>query len=113
MVSGWREGDPPDAPISLVPGAAEDAEALLGGYPGVREKFDRVSALVTGFETPFGLELLATTHWVAAKDHLATGDEVIRAVHEGHPRKARFSAGQIGIALDELHRGGWLPAAAA
>lgn len=113
MVAGWREGDPPDAPISLVPGAVEEAEAVLDADTSVRQKFDRVSALVSGFETPFGLELLATTHWVTEKKDARTDDEVIRAVYEWHPRKKRFSRDQIQIALEELRAGGWLPAATA
>ena len=64
--------------------------------------------LVSGFETPFGLELLATTHWVAAKETGVADDEIIRGVHEWHSRKKRFSPEQIRIALEELRSGGWL-----
>jgi hypothetical protein len=37
-----------------------------------RERFDRVSELVEGFESPFGMELLATVHWLFQHDDTAT-----------------------------------------
>jgi hypothetical protein len=56
-----------------VPGAGKDALAFLAGHPDTKGRFDRVAELVHGFETPFGLELLATVHWVAAHDGAQTG----------------------------------------
>jgi hypothetical protein len=44
-----------------------DAEASLGGDDKTRRHFGRVVELVQGFETPFGMELLATVHWVATR----------------------------------------------
>jgi len=51
-----------------VPGAVEDASQLLENGEATRTRFQRVSELVEGFESPFGLELLATVHWVAKKE---------------------------------------------
>ncbi len=109
MVSGWREGDHPGSPVTIVPGADDEAEATLGTDPDVRGRYDRVSELVNGFETSFGLELLATAHWVAVREEAKSDSEVIRGVHAWHPRKERFSPDQIGIALAQLRGGGWLP----
>jgi len=66
FISGYADGgDVPDKQLQLVPGALPDAEAFLENHPEVRARFDRVTDLVEGFETPFGLELLSTVHWVA------------------------------------------------
>lgn len=66
LVAGYADGgDAPDKPLILVPGAVEDANAFLEANTDTRSRFDRVGNLVEGFETPFGLELLATVHWIA------------------------------------------------
>src|SRR6202042_3301980 len=65
LVAGYADGgDAPDKQLELVPGAVRDAEAFLAADSKTRIRFDRVGDLVEGFETPFGLELLATVHWV-------------------------------------------------
>lgn len=112
LVSGYLDGgDAPDKQIELVPGAVSDAEAFLSDYEATKQRFDRVGHLVEGFETPFGLELLATVHWVAKHEAAQGVDDVIAKVHAWNERKQRFSPRQIGIALETLHKQGWLEAA--
>ena len=66
MVSGYVDGgDAPGKHLELVPGAVEDARAFLDDNTDTLARFDKVSDLVEGFESPFGLELLATVHWLA------------------------------------------------
>jgi len=108
-VSGYGEGgDEPEKRIELVPGAVEDAEAFLSEHPKTRGRFDRVAELVEGFETPFGMELLSTVHWIVAH---GTSDEavVIKRFYEWGDRKRQFSPRQIGMALNILRRKNWLP----
>src|SRR5690606_7020072 len=60
LIAGYADGgDAPDKQLSLVPGAVEGAEAVFAAHPETRQRFDRISKLVEGFETPYGLELLA------------------------------------------------------
>ena len=59
LISGYADGgDAPDKQLNLVPGAVEDATAFLSEHADSRARFDKVAALVDGFESPFGLELL-------------------------------------------------------
>lgn len=59
FISGYADGgDAPDKPLNLVPGAIEEARTFLDQHEGTREHFDRVTQLVEGFESPYGLELL-------------------------------------------------------
>jgi hypothetical protein len=74
-----------------------------------RDRFSRVATLVEGFETPFGLELLSTIHWVVVQERVATHEDVVRRVYEWGDRKKRFSKRQIVLALGVLQRNGWLP----
>lgn len=109
FVSGYADGGgAPDKQLELVPGAVADAEAFLKDHAATRAHFDRVADLVEGFETPFGLELLSTVHWVATREGAATADDAVAAVYAWNERKNRFSPRQIGLALDVLTRKGWL-----
>lgn len=108
-ISGFADGgDAPGKTLSLVPGAIEDARALLAEKKETARRFERVSDLVEGFETPFGLELLATVHWVMRYGR-ATRGTVIEAVHAWSERKKAMNARQILLAADRLTERGWLP----
>lgn len=109
MVSGYADGgDAPDKPLQLVPGAIEDATAFLGEHTETRERFDQVTKLVEGFESPYGLELLATVHWVMKHEQAASVDEVVSHIHAWNARKLQFTPRQIGLAVDVLSRKGWV-----
>lgn len=115
LISGYADGgDAPEKQLELVPGAVGDAEDLLKARAETRERFDRVARLVAGFESPFGLELLATVHWVASRGDAPTMDAVVAQTYAWGDRKRRFTEEQIGLAYDVLRRQGWLdlPAAA-
>jgi len=79
MVSGYADGgDRPEKQLKLVPGAVEDARAFLRDDEETRQRFTRVSDLVEGFESPYGLELLATVHWVAKKENSRSPEEICK-----------------------------------
>ena len=109
FVSGYADGgDAPDRRLQLVPGALEEARAFLEGKADTDERFARVSELVDGFESPFGLELLATVHWVAAgKAEAADLDEVTEQTYAWNDRKKQFSRRQIALAFGVLSEKGW------
>ena len=109
LISGYSDGgDSPQKQIELVPGAMADAEAFLSGKRETLTRFDRVGNLVEGFETPFGLELLATVHWVVNRQGAAGIDETTRQFYRWNARKQRFTQRQIEIAFDRLSDQGWL-----
>lgn len=109
MVSGYADGgDQPDKPLEIVPGAVEDAHAFLRDDEGIQDRLDRVGQLVDGFETPFGLELLATVHWVTKQEGARNTDEAIAAVHSWNARKKHFSERQISMAYEELTAQAWI-----
>lgn len=109
LISGYQDGgDAPDKQLELVPGAVMDAEAFLAEGAATRGCFDRVGKLVEGFESPFGLELLATVHWVAKREHASGFEDVAAKVYAWNERKRRFSLRQIGIAYEALRSNGWI-----
>jgi O-acetyl-ADP-ribose deacetylase (regulator of RNase III) len=109
FISGYADGaDRPDVQLGLVPGAIQDAMRFLEEHTETQQRFERVTDLVEGFETPYGLELLATVHWVATRDGARTEKEVITAVHGWGERKRQFTPEQIRLARGILSRKGWL-----
>lgn len=110
MVAGYADGgDAPDKPLSLVPGAVEEASAFLAAHDNTRARFDRVGELVEGFETPFGLELLSTVHWTATQgDPPANAEVVTSRIYAWSDRKKQFTPRQVRIALDVLADKGWI-----
>lgn len=110
LVSGYADGgDAPDRRLQLVPGALEDARAFLEDKADTHARFARVSELVDGFESPFGLELLATVHWIAADKARAPDlNEITEQTYAWNDRKKQFSRRQIELAFDVLSEKGWL-----
>jgi O-acetyl-ADP-ribose deacetylase (regulator of RNase III) len=109
LITGYTAGgDAPTEQVTLMPGAVEKADAFLAEHPQTNERFDRVRELVDGFETPFGLELLATAHWVADNENARTGQAIADAFYAWNPSKAQFTPEQIGIAVERLRAGGWV-----
>ncbi len=108
FLSGYADGgDRPGKQLSLVPGAVHDAESFIADKHETAARFERVAKLVEGFETPFGLELLATVHWVITYENAVSIKDAIAKVHAWNTRKRRFSAVQIEIAYQTLHKQGW------
>ena len=110
-IMGYRDGgDMPGKQLELVPGAVEDSAGFLGRYFKTKERLVRVSELVDGFESSFGLELLSTVHWVAAEDTARTDDEIIVHAYAWGPHKRQFSERQMRLALKVLRDKGWIRA---
>lgn len=113
FLSGWGDGtqNKPETPIYLIPGAAEEAEAALQEQPETLERFDRVANLIEGFETPYGLELLSSVHWIAmqlAEDERDAAN-VADGVQKWSPRKrSLFKETHLCLAWDRLESNGWL-----
>ena len=109
LISGYGDGgDQPTKQLELVPGAVPDAQRFLAEHPETLARFERVADLVDGFETPFGLELLATVHWVATRERPVDDEALVSAVHAWGERKARFTPAQIRLAAEVLRDKGWL-----
>jgi O-acetyl-ADP-ribose deacetylase (regulator of RNase III) len=109
-VSGYGAGgDAPDKTLELVPGAVGDAQATLRKRPKSLQRFEKVARLVEGFESPFGLELLATVHWLTTRERLVSEEDLIARTYDWAERKRQFSPNQIRLAGRVLRQKRWLP----
>ena len=99
-------------PLRVMPGAIEEATAVLASHSQTSERIDHVLELATGFESAYGLELLATVHWLADRaeqEERRSDDLVVRQVADWSPRKAKmFTDRHIRIALERLRAQSWL-----
>lgn len=103
-IAGYGDGgDDPKKPLQLVPGAVEDADKFLDEHElATRAHLDKVFNLVNGFETSFGLELLATVHWVIKKDMTKDDNDLVRKVYRWNHKKKKFTPDQIVLASKTL-----------
>ncbi len=109
LITGYADGgDAPGRQLELAPGALVDAARFLEDHPATQQRFQRVADLVAGFESPFGLELLASVHWVATRENGSSAEVAREALYRWNARKRTFSAKQIGVAWQALEDHGWL-----
>ena len=109
FVSGYADGgDVPDKQLKLVPGALDDAAVFLESNVETQTRLNKVADLVEGFESPFGLELLSTVHWVASKEGARSIEDIVRMTYAWNDRKRRFTKRQIALAADVLSKKGWI-----
>lgn len=109
MISGYSDGgDLPDKQLTLVPGAIDEARQFLARHEETQQRFQRVSELVEGFESSFGLELLATVHWTMTHESITSSEEVMSFIYNWNERKQQFSPRQITLAMDVLKKKQWV-----
>ena len=110
FISGFADGgDTPGKPLELLPHAVKEAEAVLNQSEAhaTRQRFKRVAALVEGFESSFGLELLSTVHWILEHGSPKSQDELVASIYGWNTHKKCFSPRQIALAADVMAEKGW------
>ena len=111
FIRGYGDRSRQDVTLRLMPGTADQARAFLQSQPESLERLERVSRLIAGFETPYGMELLTTVHWLAQEDPAVKSDPeaAMRGVHTWSARKrARFQPPHIKSTWQRLHDQNWL-----
>ncbi len=108
---GYGDSQKPDVEIGLLPGAIEEADAFLYDKEASRERLERVDQVISGFETPYGMELLASVHWLArhAEHAASNADQAVVGIHDWNERKrSMFHEDHIRIAWRRLDETAWL-----
>src|SRR5260370_282218 len=105
--------DHPDISVNLFEpkGAPQPLEMTIrtSGDEDLGNHVGRVRNLIKGFETPYGMELLSSVHWVATQGpNVRNADEAVVAVHNWNARKrAVLREDHIRLAWDRLKDEGW------
>lgn len=112
FLSGFGDGSSRvhDAePLVVLPGAPEQAAQVLDTDPDLRARIDRVMRLIAGYESAYGLELLATVHWLTSNEMVSDDDNLATKVRRWSRRKARmFTDEHVRTAVSALRERGWL-----
>lgn len=100
------------ANIMVIPSSLPEVNHYLVDYPDVETAIDRVDELVTSFETPLGMELLATIHWISVHEDVCARtdvDALIKGIQNWSSRKAKlFKLEHIVLAHTRLREQGWI-----
>jgi O-acetyl-ADP-ribose deacetylase (regulator of RNase III) len=100
-----------NASVRLLPGATDEASSFLANHKDTVNRLDRVGRLIEGFESPYGMELLSTVHWLAQEDPEVRKD-VSLAIKGfklwSEHKKQTFHPEHIEIAWKQLRNGGWI-----
>jgi hypothetical protein len=114
FLQGFGEGrNRPRTPIRLLDDAVAEARRVCAREANAEheERVQRVFKLIEGFESPYGMELLSSVHWVATHpEENATGlDSTVDAMHRWTARKRRtMKREHIRLAWDRLVEHGWV-----
>lgn len=114
FIIGFGDGSQPvqrSESLRVLPSALSLSEAALRDHPETSERLHRVLALVEGFESAYGLELLATVHWVTHANPEAAYDldTVVADVRQWSSRKGgMFGRDHIETAWRALRERGWI-----
>ncbi|MBE6451724.1 MAG: Appr-1-p processing protein [Alphaproteobacteria bacterium] len=90
--------------IKLCNGVLSEIDGFIDNYPeNLSQYVERIGQIINGFETPFGMELLGTVHWVVAQEGAKDINDVINKVHNWNNRKKQLMSSQdIAIAYNHL-----------
>lgn len=114
FIEGYGDGvkaNKPDTPIKPLADAQVEAEKFLAGNHETQKRFERVTDLIEGFETSYGMELLSTVHWVMKENPEAASNVnvAIADTHQWNDRKKKLlAADHIQVAWTRLKDQGWL-----
>jgi len=111
-IQGYGDTQKPDVEITLLPDADKAADRFLQNDPNAAGHLERVADLVDGFETPYGMELLASVHWSAVHDgEVSDAESAVAAMARWNDRKRRlFKPAHIRLAWERLQAEGWIKA---
>jgi hypothetical protein len=80
---------------------------MLAECPETLAQFEHVAKLVEGFESPFGLEFLATVHWIMMHEGAAPEEDVLARTYDRGERKRSFLGNRFLLARRRVTERGW------
>ena len=93
--------------------AEADAWIAFAGEAALNARLARLQTLIDGFQSPYGMELLATVHWVAHHEtDVNSPDAALAAVGAWNFRKKKLmQPAHVNAAWNRLATEGWLASA--
>ena len=111
FIRGYGDRDQ-KSQMYVLPEGRKASHRYLEKHPEAHDRLKKVSNLISGFETPYGLEMLATIHWVATREDTQAGDDCEKAialVQQWNERKRKlFKSSHLRKAWKRLKAENWL-----
>jgi O-acetyl-ADP-ribose deacetylase (regulator of RNase III) len=111
FIRGFGDRDT-NSQIYVLSEGSQAAQDFMEQHPDAKERLEQVSRLIEGFETPYGMEMLTTLHWVAQREDLQASVSVERAIAGvqawSDRKKDLFKPKHLQIAWQRLNDQGWL-----
>ncbi len=105
FIRGYGDSQKPDAELYLLPQAISEANKFLQSEPDSLNRLQMVSTLIDGFETPYGMELLASIHWLAVHENptVVNAQQAVIGIQRWNQRKQKmFQPGHVQVAWQRL-----------
>lgn len=100
-----------ESDVEPLPDALNEADAFLAaqGHESLLARVQRLEDLIDGFQSAYGMELLATVHWVAVREGARSPDEALAAIQAWSDRKrSLMNEAHVRTAWSRLLDHGWL-----
>lgn len=110
-IRGYGDRQSPGVELELLQDAVSESDEFLADKMDSIGHLDRVARLVDGFETPYGMELLSSVHWLAVHSERKAVDEdsAIALLYAWTDRKSKlFQKNHIRVAWRRLKAEGFL-----
>lgn len=99
-----------ESEIRPIDSALEDAKQYLtASNEEINSRIKRVSDLIEGYQSPYGVELLSTVHWVIKNEGASNSNEAHQAIQQWNDRKKELMTLQhVDAAWNRLQHTGWI-----
>jgi O-acetyl-ADP-ribose deacetylase (regulator of RNase III) len=100
-----------DAEIAPNQEALVEAEQFIQQSQNLQllEHIAKVDQLIEGFQSPYGMELLSTVHWVATREHAQNPEQALEFIRAWNARKRHLmKPAHIEVAWQQLAELGWI-----
>ncbi|MCQ8847892.1 macro domain-containing protein [Alteromonas stellipolaris] len=99
-----------ESEIRPIESALGDARQFLEtSNENINSRIQRVAQLIDGYQSPYGIELLSTVHWVNKNEGASNPAEAFKAIQEWNDRKkVLMTPLHVEAAWNRLEQTGWI-----
>ncbi|KTC96637.1 type II toxin-antitoxin system antitoxin DNA ADP-ribosyl glycohydrolase DarG [Legionella feeleii] len=100
-----------ESEIELIESALQEADDFIqnSGNKDLEVQLKKVANLIDGFQSPYGMELLSSVHWLASYEHAKSASEVLIKIQRWNARKRKImQESHIKTAWQRLEEYNWI-----
>ncbi|HDV5709685.1 TPA: macro domain-containing protein [Legionella pneumophila] len=100
-----------ESEIELIDSALQEADDFIHNSDNIdlEIQLQKVADLIDGFQSPYGMELLSSVHWIASYEHAKNANEVFIKIQHWNARKRKImQESHIKSAWQRLEEYNWI-----